>query len=218
MHAVEPNQARRVRSADAAVFKAVEHEAALEREAELKARREAQRNAGAAHTGSRQVPLNTRPQAPQFQPGQQAPRRVLQRNAPVQGQASLQRAPAPQRAEQRIPAPLHVEQRPSAISTQFVEKPEFGELEQHMPVRVPERAVLHRGAPAVQHEEIEEEETEEVIVSDRAAKREAKREARREVKAAKREAKLAAKHEAVAACNFSRKTGIRVTAFIAIFV
>ncbi|MBQ6017538.1 MAG: hypothetical protein IJL19_06625 [Clostridiales bacterium] len=229
MHDVEPNQARRVRSADAAVFKAVEHEAALEREAELKARREAQRNAEAAHTGSRQVPLNTRPQAPQLQPGQQAPRRVLQRNAPVQGQASLQRtpapqraeqripapqrtlqrAPAPQRAEQRIPAPLHVEQRPSAISTQFVEKPEFGELEQHMPVRVPERAVLHRGAPAVQHEEIDEEETEEVIVSDRAAKREAKREARREVKEAKREAKLAAKSESEEAGPAARSSEVK---------
>ena len=56
MHDAEPNQARRVRSADAAVFKAVEHEAALEREAELKARREAQRSAEAV-AQPRQVPL-----------------------------------------------------------------------------------------------------------------------------------------------------------------
>ena len=145
MHDAEPNQARRVRSADAAVFKAVEHEAALEREAELKARREARRNAEASHTESVQVPLNTQLRMPQRQPGQQAPGRVLQRNAPVQEQASLQPMPAPQR----------VEQRPAAISSRFVEKPAFGDLEQHMPARVPERAVLHRGAPAVQqHEEI----------------------------------------------------------------
>ena len=148
MHDAEPNQARRVRSADAAVFKAVEHEAALEREAELKARREAQRSAEAV-AQPRQVPLSTQLKAPQRQPGVQTPVRVLQRNAPVQEHASLQRTPAPQ----------HIEQRPVAINTQFVEKSEFGELEQHMPAHVPERAVLHRGTPAVQqHEEISEEE------------------------------------------------------------
>ena len=169
MHDAEPNQARRVRSADAAVFKAVEHEAALEREAELKARREARRNAEASHTESVQVPLNTQLRMPQRQPGQQAPGRVLQRNAPVQEQASLQPMPAPQR----------VEQRPAAITSQFVEKPAFGDLEQHMPARVPERAVLHRGAPAVQqHEEIAEEE-EEAVKPVRAPKRAPGREVRR---------------------------------------
>ena len=169
MHDAEPNQARRVRSADAAVFKAVEHEAALEREAELKARREARRNAEATHTESVQVPLNTQLRMPQRQPGQQAPRRVLQRNAPVQEQASLQPMPAPKR----------VEQRPAAITSRFVEKPAFGDLEQHMPARVPERAVLHRGAPAVQqHEEIAEEE-EEAVKPVRAPKRAPRREVRR---------------------------------------
>ena len=168
MHDVEPDQARRVRSADAAVFKAVEHEAALEREAELKALREAQRSAEAAQP--RQIPLNTQLKTPQRQPGGQAPRRVLQRYAPSRGQASLQRTPAPQR----------VEQHPVAINTQFVEKPEFGELEQHMPAHVPGRAVLHRGAPAVQHEDIaeDEEEAEQEEAPKRAPKREARRAAR----------------------------------------
>ena len=173
MHDAEPNQARRVRSADAAVFKAVEHEAALEREAELKARREARRNAEASHTESVQVPLNTQLRMPQRQPGQQAPGRVLHRNAPVQEQASLQPMPAPQR----------VEQRPAAISSRFVEKPAFGDLEQHMPAHVPERAVLHRGTPAVQqHEEITEEiaeEEEEAAKPVRAPKRVPRREVRR---------------------------------------
>lgn len=172
MHDVEPEQARRVRSADAAVIKAVEHAAALEREEELRERREAQMKAGAAM-----------PMRPQHMPGQ-APRRVLQRNAPVQGQAVLTRTPAPQ----------HLEPRQDSLSTSFVEKPEFGELEQHMPVRVPERAVLHRGAPAVIHEDIEEfdeeeEEAEEEEISGRAARREAKREAKREAREAKRAAK-----------------------------
>ena len=172
MHEAEPNQARRVRSADAAVFKAVEHEAALEREAELKARREAQRSAEAA-AQPRQVPLSTQLKAPQRRPGGQTPVRVLQRNAPVQEHASLQRTPAQQ----------HIEQRPVAINTQFVEKSEFGELEQHMPAHVPERAVLHRGTPAVQqHEEITEEiaeEEEEAAKPVRAPKRVPRREVRR---------------------------------------